>query len=389
MVVAAQPGSSITVAPELDLVKTALLYGDRVTLLSPVTTMFLGVEALERFTLRQQIELIRRVAPFLANSDDVSGFKRGIDQVDEFLRTTSHGGSLADRLLRAGLMRQFQPIQREIADTVRTLGREAGIDQLARARSKGLVQIESANPGDAIDLLASCIIAARLAETGDRQGESHTDKIIETFVTKLSRHLSSGREYLIFDEKTASLTGAAIREGLFKPAKGPAGRSAQAMTASALMGRLPTFPDATVDEVLDIRTELAAPLTQFRSAMVTVSKAFTSKSWTSDFEDEVHDAWVETVHPAVEAIEASIHDNRSLLTRAAGVAGAATTSLPGLGIVAAGLLRHVDAVAAFGGAVSAGAPALQALRDRRGAARGIRMQPFYFLYAVERSLDGG
>ena len=44
-----------------------------------------------------------------------------------------------------------------------------------------------------------------------------------TFVQKLSKHLSSGREYLIFDEPIANLTEAAIREGLFSPAKGPAG----------------------------------------------------------------------------------------------------------------------------------------------------------------------
>ena len=120
-----------------------------------------------------------------------------------------------------------------------------------------------------------------------------------TFVQKLSKHLSSGREYLIFDEPIANLTEAAIREGLFSPAKGPAGHSAQAMTASALMGRLPTFPNATVDEVLDIRTELAPSLTQFRAAMVTISKTFKSTAWEAHFEDEVHDAWVESVLPAV------------------------------------------------------------------------------------------
>jgi hypothetical protein len=199
-------------------------------------------------------------------------------------------------------------------------------------------------------------------------------------------HLSSGREYLIFDERIADLTQAAIREGLFSPAKGPAGRSAQAMTASALMGRLPTFPNATVDEVLDIRTELASSLTQFRAAMVTISKSFTSAAWEVDFEDEVHDAWIESVLPAVEAIDASVKDNRSLLTLANGITGATNASYPGLAIVAAGLLGHAGAVAGIGAGLSGTAPLLQALRDRRTANNDIRMQPFYFLYAVEQSL---
>ena len=65
MVVAANPGSEMTVAPELDLVKAALLYGDKVTFVSPVTTMFLRVDGLQRLSPRQMIELVRRTAPVL------------------------------------------------------------------------------------------------------------------------------------------------------------------------------------------------------------------------------------------------------------------------------------------------------------------------------------
>jgi hypothetical protein len=104
-------------------------------------------------------------------------------------------------------------------------------------------------------------------------------RLVATFVAKLSAHLSSGEGYLIFNEQVASLTEAAIHEGFFKPAPGPAGRSAQAMSAAAFMARLPTFPGATVDEVLDIREELAAPLTQFRGAMVRVPNGFASEAW--------------------------------------------------------------------------------------------------------------
>lgn len=386
MVVAAHPGSSLTIVPELDLVKAALLYGDKVTLISPVTTMFLRVEGLKRFTPLQQIELMRRVAPILKPPDELSDFEQGLEQVENFLRKTARGGSGGERLLRAGLLQKFEPIQRTLADAVKEIGDSAGIDQLAVARAKGLVQIENADPGDAMDLLVACLFAAKLAETGERADDSHTNRIVETFVEKLSRHLSSGREYLIFDESIANLTESAIREGLFTPAKGPAGRSAQAMTASALMGRLPTFPSATVDEVVDIRTELAPSLTQFRSAMVTISKSFSSAPWEADFGDEIRDAWVQSVLPAVESIDASVKDNKSLLSLATDISGSANTAYPGLAIVGTGLAGHLGAVAVVGGALAAVTPILQAVRDRKKTDSEIRMQPFYFLYATDRML---
>jgi len=215
----------------------------------------------------------------LLPADEVPGFEQGVEQIDQFLRTTACGGTRAARTLRAGLLQQLQPMQQELSDAVKSIGHEAGIDELAKARAKGILQIENADPGNAIDLLVDCIVAAKRAETGQQHDDSHIThitRLVTTFVQKLSVHLSSGREYLIFDEQVASLTQAAIREGIFTPAKGPAGYSAQAMMASAFMGRLPTFPNATVDEVLDIRTKLAPSLTQFRAAMVTISKTFTS-----------------------------------------------------------------------------------------------------------------
>lgn len=160
------------------------------------------------------------------------------------------------------------------------------------------------------------------------------------------------------------------------------------MTASGLIGRLPTFPDATVDEVLDIRRELAPSLTRFRSAMVTISKSFSSAPWESAFADELQDARTETICPAADAIDASVRDNHSLLSLSAGLTGTAKAAWPGLAILAAGIFRHADVLQALGGAgtLAGAAPVLQALRDRRSSRSDIQMQPFYFLYKADQAL---
>lgn len=91
-----------------------------------------------------------------------------------------------------------------LSGAVRDLNAQADIDQLARARREGLVKIENADPGDEIDLLASCIVSAQLAQAGQWQDNPQASRVIETFVSKLSRHLSAGKSYLIFDEPIAS-----------------------------------------------------------------------------------------------------------------------------------------------------------------------------------------
>jgi hypothetical protein len=67
------------------------------------------------------------------------------------------------------------------------------------------------------------------------------------------------------------------------PAPGPAGRAAQAMGAAGFLARLPTFPPAKVDEIIDIREELQGPLVRFRGAMVKVAREFTAEPWERDF----------------------------------------------------------------------------------------------------------
>ncbi len=127
-------------------------------------------------------------------------------------------------------------------------------------------------------------------------------------------------------------------------------------------------------------------MTLFRSEMVSISRDFVSEAWEADSEDSQQDAWVEKVSPALQAIEESVRENKSLLELATGVAGHINASYPGLVIAGGSVMGHVGGVAAVGGAMSAVSPLLLALKTRREKSREIRMQPFYFLYSVERAL---
>jgi hypothetical protein len=210
--------------------------------------------------------------------------------------------------------------------------------------------------------------------------------MVSAFLDKLSDHLSAGKEYLIFDERIADLTRSAIEAWVFKPASGPTGRSAQVMTASGLMARLPTFPDATVDEILDIRAELMPALVQFRAAMVGLSKDFKQSAWETGFEDQVQDAWVGSVHPAIEEIDESVRANKSLLMLASDLTGGLKGSLPGLAILGSGTAGHDGRQQAVGAALTATGTLLEAVRARRETVQQIRMQPFYFMYDLNRAL---
>jgi hypothetical protein len=159
------------------------------------------------------------------------------------------------------------------------------------------------------------------------------------------------------------------------------------MAAAGLLGYLPTFPEATVDEILDIREALAVPLTQFRGVMVSVANSIGSRPWERGFDDEIQDVWVGQVEPALMAIQSAVRDDRSMLERANGVAGQVSQNWPALGLVGAGLAGHKPALDAVGGAVAVGASLLQQVSAHRKQHTEIQMKPFYFLHAVNTSLS--
>jgi hypothetical protein len=74
--------------------------------------------------------------------------------------------------------------------------------------------------------------------------------------------------------------------------------------------------------------------------MVTAAKGMShAEAWDAGFDDEVHDLWVETVHPAVQAIEEAVRENKSLLSFAADTSGAAKAAFPGLVLIGAGMVN--------------------------------------------------
>jgi hypothetical protein len=385
VVVGAGAASSVDLRPEIELIKAALLYGDEVTVMSPLLTMLLRVEQLGNLGPEQIVELVRRVAPYLLPDDEAETLLNGMDQIDDLLRP-SGDRSGAGRIMRREVMRRLGPARALLADAVDGIARRSGVAELSRARSDGLLKVQSLDPGDALDLVASCAISAKLAESGQREESPHTARLVGTYVDRLAEHLEAGRAYLMFDNPTAGLVDAGLREGLFKAAPGPSGRAAQAMTASGLLARLPTFPQASVDEVIDIRADLDGPLSRFRAAMVSASRGFSIEPWDAAFEDELHDFWIETVSPAVQELGEEVRENSSLLATAAGIAGTAKATVPGLTLIGAGLASRTEALKLAGETAAVAVPLLDALRSRRRQAADLRMKPFYFLYAVDAAL---
>ncbi len=160
--------------------------------------------------------------------------------------------------------------------------------------------------------------------------------------------------------------------------------------AAQVFNKLPAFATATVDEIIDIRKELAGPLIRFRSAMLEFSDGIRFEPWTKDFVRDAELVILKEVAPAVLEIDEAVRTNRYVTQLA--------HKIPSKPLVSAGSLVSVllsqmsafpDIVshsAAFGTILGAGTimyDAYVAWQDRQ---REIDQNKLLFLYQTNKRL---
>jgi hypothetical protein len=201
----------------------------------------------------------------------------------------------------------------------------------------------------------------------------------------------SAETYPMFDGQVADLFRDAAKDGFVAP------RGAHAATEPSLaanfIGRMRTFPDAPIDEILDVRRELADPLVRFRSAVAALARQMEETPMDTAFGRTVDALYRETVAPALLEIDELERERRyssQLGRQAKGGAGipdiketltlavTAYAMLPSLGYAAAGLVGTV--------ASSVVNLATAAARERDRLAKDRKTNKFLFLSEAERRL---
>ena len=204
----------------------------------------------------------------------------------------------------------------------------------------------------------------------------------DTYIEQLAKTVGSESSHTLIDIKLGDVVGplAKVAESLgLAIDPGMRTRSAAVSAGAELMGRLPAFPTATIDEVLDIRETLASSLASFRASMMEATERLDVFSPT--FDNDINDLWLRKVAPAIEAIENNVREERIQNWLQPGV---------GAGVVVAASTiaeKFVDGSLSTRSLVATvGVAAAEKYRRDRKLMSELRKQPFWYLYEIDRQL---
>lgn len=351
-VAVAPPGAAPPdLSPEVALVKAALLYGDRVALVSPAASLLrrLAHEAAGAMSARQRLDILASVA------DD-------LDLGDAPLR-------LRQRLGEPGVDATVERLWRAFRGRLDRATDASGLSEIAVAERAGWLEVVDLAHGETAPGLA------------DATADGYAGRVLGA--------VASGATHPLLDGPT----GEGLRQRLGALPEVRETRARHVALAEQLVQRLPLFDRATVAETLDVRADLDRPLARFRRAVAEFAALVASGPWDADFAAEAEHVHLTEVAPAVADIEDAIASTGYLRELASRYADRPTLlaplAAPALALAVAGpdVLTHAVSLAL--GGLSVGANALKAWHDAADARREAEAHRLFFYVAAGERLARG
>ena len=245
--VAVVPSSS-GIDVELQYVKSALLYADNVVLISPLAYLYTQLTYQPKeINEKHFILLFEKVIPF-AKSQDPMLYEQGmcvLKQLKEIFNNKKYGQ--LSYVQRLNIIKEAKEFTKEVIQSMFLL-----------------IGVEQCHELDALISNNQVIIHKFNNSIAD------TDNIVKEYFEILQYSLKNTSP--LFDKQCYALMNAAVKAMAIKLSDTEKSKITHIGLVDNCLQRLPSFEEASIDELIDIKKELSKPLIRFRSKMMTFSK---------------------------------------------------------------------------------------------------------------------
>lgn len=372
-------------AHDLEMVKPALLYADRVTLYSG---NFFIASQLERLLTRTRMpmQLVALLGGLARNRRDEL---RKIGITDRDLPTVEDAANAMAAWAESIARSEADPDYDFVEEVVVPLASrwdpyfDRVFPRLVDALAADRAQLFSADLDAAVDAGLLEIVPHTLEPPNPNSSPSD----ILFGEPPLNYQDRAAAEVLI---RTATSTGAVLLDpwgaeltelfGLEEDRR----RTVAADIGLGLLGRLPTVAEANVSEIIGVREELSGALVRFRAAMA--SAARDAPPDPADRDDFVHAFYDEQVAPALVEIDERVEENSLLRQLLDVVKDPKELAVPVGGLLLASGGGLAGLLSAASGVTGLSIPVLRSMVEQRRERRQVQANPFYLLYRLRRGV---
>lgn len=367
--------NSMSIEQDMLFVKSALLYSDTINLVSPMASIYFKLtDKANNRNERTLSNLLKEVIPYCENFDPLycNNAKQIIKQFDDIVNSKKYKSVpfIVKNTTRQGL----QKFSNEI--------------KLVLEKNLGEINCQSLTK----------LVESKKVELYDfKNSIVKDDTYIDEYYNILKQSVSNARTFPLFDDLSNSLIQSAIKEGIIILNNSNEFEVKHANLTNNLLVALPSFEFASIDEILDIRKELEAPLIRFRSRLLSFDNEIQSMPWDDDFQIECKKIYLREVAPSVLEIDELTKDSSfiknlgySFLTDESALKNTGqlvvTVAMAGAITAFSDVMSSEQAFIAAGGAYAASKVAA-AFKEHKDKQREITSKDMYFYYRAGKLLD--
>lgn len=373
----------VSVHEDARLVRSALLYADKVELISPGALMIAAVAA----AATQGTDF---VFDLMGSLDDQTLQFIGYDGDSDEMRTalsTMRSLNLLSRDERREVLgpqksRELRALVNDMTD--RFLRGEQGFEAVAVRMWE-----QAGAPDLAVAVGAGLLtISTQAFDIG-----AESDLQMQQYVDTLTHLLANPSAHLMFDSQIASLSAAIMRESNTELHPLTADHAVRAAVGAGLIERLPAFPDADVEAIIATRRDLAEPLVRYRRGITHLAATLSSGPLDSALQAEVDDLWRAEVQPTLLALKDDLSATELVKDTALNLA--TDTKAVVAGTIGAGVFFGVGSLtnlATWSTLGLAAAPSViqaagRSVKDTQVARAAARTHDLYYLLAANDRLS--
>ncbi|MBS4194668.1 hypothetical protein [Lederbergia citri] len=365
MTVSTFPEDSTNLEKEIELVKVGLLYCDKVTLKSIKADMiFRFIEYTQKTKLLDRMYSLRDISHM--------GLMGLHDEITQII--LSYETLISRRMdnpkmiiLKKQIEKQFEDIWNAMSATLDGIVQRSDIDSLDRLIKLDKLKIER-YPSNAEDF--------------------YDDSHIEAYFESLKDTLSQSNNYPLLDDKITEIVKIGIKEGKIDIAKGTRERIKHSTLSLTMLEQLPSFERASINEIIDIRSELDKYLIRFRSAIVKYTDLIESDIDDDDLFYEIDKLILREINPIIQEIDEQCKGNGYLRELAYRLINSKWVQGASVGIMLGNILDVFTVTTnTISAAIPAGVQAVNHHREWKEKQSDIEKNNLFFYYQAGKELN--
>jgi len=306
------PANTVDLQQEIKLIKSALLYADKVTVYSPAISTLQIVMKLGDLSDIEQLHFLEMTVPYIKT---VENSRKTVEFLKK-LRNPKYFQSQEGQIFKKQLLSQFDSYWAEIKNVIENMAEAAGMSEIITAMNAGVLEIHQfttqTSNSHAMRFMADSIAMAAGKKLSRQELEAmsiRNKEMIKEFVDGVLDAVANGVTFPLFDYDTGHLIELAQEMGHISLSNISQAKTRHVALANDLFQRLPVFDTANTKDILSVRNELDKYLVRFRQTVIKLASSVGSNPWSNDFEMETDLLFRKEIGPSIMDLENEIRSN--------------------------------------------------------------------------------